>query len=77
MDNDFERATTYLTKVIDSEPDSHRAKEASNLLKSIEKKEVKKEKIEKKKLESPLKEKYFTNEGPKEKKKRWWMFWRK
>ncbi|MFB3850860.1 MAG: outer membrane protein assembly factor BamD [Acidobacteriota bacterium] len=77
MDKNFDEAKTYLDKVIKSAPDSHRAKEASKLLESVEKKEVKEQKIERKKLESPLKEKQYTNEGPKEKKKRWWMFWRR
>lgn len=77
MDKNFDEAKTYLEKVIQSAPDSHRAKEASKLLESVEKREVKEQKIERKKLESPLKEKQYTNEGPKEKKKRWWMFWRR
>lgn len=77
MDKKFDEARTYLEKVIKRAPDSYRAKEASKMLESLERKEIKEQRIERKKLESPLKEKNYEKEGQKEKKKRWWMFWRR
>lgn len=78
MDQNFEEAKQFLQKVIESAPESKRAKEASQLISSIEKKEIKNNRIESKKLESPEKEKIKKEEiSTKEKKKRWWMFWRK
>lgn len=74
MDRNFDEAKKNLEKVIQSAPGSKRAKEAQQMISSIEKKEIKKEH---KKLESPLKVKTQEETFPKEKKKRWWMFWRR
>lgn len=75
MAHNYELAKEHLNKIIETNPDSQRAKEAKKLLETIGKKE---EKYAKNKLEPPLKEKKFYDESTlKEKKKRWWMFWRK
>lgn len=72
MDKNFEEAKEFLQKVMEMVPNTNRAKEAERMLHNIDKKQTK---FKKKNLE-PLR--YESEKDvPKEKKKRWWQFWRK